>query len=272
MPYPDDEYLSFSNNHLINEELSYDKTIIGNELNTLINSLTTEQRYVYNQIMECVEGRTAHSRFHIPINLNEDSLCHIKPNNEVAFLLKETELIIWDEAPMIHKHAFEALDRTMKDIFMHDPSINSDIPFGGKVIVFGGDFRQILPVVPNSSMQEIVNASLSSSYIWAKCKVLRLTKNMRLTIGAQTSYMQKTNDFTKWLLDIGEGKAGGEATIDIPDDLLINDSSDPIQSLIDFVYPSILQQYKNPEFFRERAILALKIEVLHEINDRIVKS
>ncbi|KAI3794661.1 hypothetical protein L1987_37294 [Smallanthus sonchifolius] len=154
----------------------------------------------------------------------------------------------------------------MNDIFSSDTSFNSEMPFGGKVIVFGGDFRQILPVVPNGSRQEIVNASLSSSYIWDKCKLLRLTRNMRLSIGSQPSDIQRTNIFAKWLLDIGEGNVGGindgEATIDIPDDLLIKDSSDLISSLIDFVYPPILQEYKNKEFFRERAILAPKNEYL----------
>ncbi|XP_035831966.1 uncharacterized protein LOC110870312 [Helianthus annuus] len=115
-------------------------------------------------------GRTAHSRFHIPLNLTEESMCHIKPDGEVADLLKQTKLIIWDEAPMIHKHAFEALDRTMKDIFKSDDSLNSEMPFGGKVMVLGGDFRQILPVVPNGSRREIVNASITSSYIWRTCK------------------------------------------------------------------------------------------------------
>ncbi|XP_076907331.1 uncharacterized protein LOC143563738 [Bidens hawaiensis] len=183
-------------------------------------------------------GRTAHSRFHIPINLNEDSTCSIKPGSDDAHLLKETKLIIWDEAPMIHKHAFEALDRTMTDVLTPNTSINSGIPFGGKVIVFGGDFRQVLPVITNGSRQQIVNASLCSSYIW------------------------------------GEGNVGGsndgEATIDIPHDLLINDSYDPIQSLIDFVYPSILQNIKNIEFFRERAILAPTNEDVQDINDRLI--
>ncbi|XP_022023386.1 ATP-dependent DNA helicase PIF1-like [Helianthus annuus] len=151
---------------------------------------------------------------------------------------------------MVHKHAFEALDRTMSDVFTDGRSIRSDVPFGGKVFVFGGDFRQILPVIPNGTRQQIVCASLSSSYIWSKCKLLRLTKNMRLTIGADSSDMDSIRDFAKWLLDIGEGKLGddndGEAIIEIPDDLLITDSSDPIQSLIDFVYPSIMQQFRNP--------------------------
>ncbi|XP_076945826.1 uncharacterized protein LOC143617044 [Bidens hawaiensis] len=219
-------------------------------------------------------GRTAHSRFHIPINLNEDSTCSIKPGSDDAHLLKETKLIIWDEAPMIHKHAFEALDRTMMDVLTPNTSINSGIPFGGKVIVFGGDFRQVLPVITNGSRQQIVNASLCSSYIWGKCKLLRLTKNMRLTIRAQASDIEQANQFAKWLLDIGEGNVGGsndgEATIDIPHDLLINDSYDPIQSLIDFVYPSILQNIKNIEFFRERAILAPTNEDVQDINDRLI--
>ncbi|XP_022014897.1 ATP-dependent DNA helicase pif1-like [Helianthus annuus] len=218
--------------------------------------------------------RTAHSRFHIPLNLTEDSVCHIKPDSDTARLLRETKLIIWDEAPMVHKHAFEALDRTMNDIFNMDTSIDSEISFGGKVIVFGGDFRQILPVVPNGGRQEIVNASLCSSYLWSKCKLLRLTKNMRLTIGRSTSEIQDINNFAKWLLDLGEGNVGcpndGEASIEIPPDLLINDTSDPISSLIDFVYPSILDNYNNHNYFSERAILAPKNEVVHEINDRLL--
>ncbi|XP_022040106.1 uncharacterized protein LOC110942639 [Helianthus annuus] len=219
-------------------------------------------------------GRTAHSRFHIPINLNEDSVCHIKPNTEIANLLNEAKLIIWDEAPIVHKHAFEALDRTLKDVLSVGDSRNSEIPFGGKAIVFGGDFRQILPVVQNGSKQDIVHASLCSSYIWSSCKVLKLTRNMRLSVGASSSNIQEIHEFAKWLLEVGEGNVGdgndGEATIEIPNDLLITDSTDPIQSLIDFVYPSVLDRFKDRDYFCERAILAPKNEVVHGINDRLL--
>ncbi|XP_052620798.1 uncharacterized protein LOC111886898 [Lactuca sativa] len=222
-----------------------------------------------------IGGRTAHSRFIIPLVLTEVSICSISPDSELASLLRKTSLIIWDEAPMIHKHAFEALDRTLKDIFKCDDSRNSNLPFGGKVIVFGGDFRQILPVIPAGSRQDIVNASLSSSYLWKQCKVYQLTKNMRLTVGSHTSAIQKTMDFAKWLLDIGEGKLSGSndggAIIDIPDGLLINDPYDPIGSLIEFVYPSILEASSIPKYFQERAILAPKNEVVGKINDRLLK-
>lgn len=251
------------------------KTFLWKTLSTAIRS---EGQIVVNVASSGIAsllltgGRTAHSRFKIPLNLTEDSLCSITPNSDVASLLKKTSLIIWDEAPMIHKHAFEALDRSMKDVLGCDFRTNSELPFGGKTIVFGGDFRQTLPVVPNGSRQDIVNASLCSSYIWSNCKVLRLTKNMRLTV--QTSNIQETTAFAKWLLDVGEGKVGGlndgETMIDIPDDLLIKDSFDPIGSLIDFVYPSILQNANNRNFFQERAILAPKNEVVQEINDRLL--
>ncbi|XP_022023686.1 uncharacterized protein LOC110923942 [Helianthus annuus] len=272
MPYPDDDSLRDASNRLINEELSHDLDEVQAEFNRNGIVLNVASSGIASLLLS--RGRTSHSRFHIPINLTEDSMCNIKPNSDIARLLKETQLIIWDEAPMVPKHAFEALDRTMTDVFSEGRSIRSDIPFGGKVIVFGGDLRQILPVIPNGTRQEIVSASLSSSYIWAKCRLLRLTKNMRLTIGAESSNMKSIREFAKWIIDIGEGNVGddndGDAIIEIPDDLLITDICNPIQSLIDFVYPSIIQQFRISGFFPERAILAPKNEVVHEINDRLL--
>ncbi|XP_076903686.1 uncharacterized protein LOC143558784 [Bidens hawaiensis] len=132
-------------------------------------------------------------------------------------------------------------------------SNNFKLPFGGKAIVYGGDFREVLPVVPSGTRQDIVNASLSSFYIWDYCKVLRLKKNTRLTVGSELHDITQTKTFAQWLLDLGEGNIGGsndgDAIIDIPDDILMMDSVDPISDLIDFVYPSIFQNFKNANFF-----------------------
>jgi len=119
-------------------------------------------------------GRTAHSRLKIPIKLNETSTCNISRGSKEAHLISMTKLFIWDEAPMVHKFAFEAVDRTFRDITQVDK------PFGGKIFVFGGDFRQILPVIPHATRADIVSASLSKSSIWKYLKVMRLTSNMRL--------------------------------------------------------------------------------------------
>ncbi|XP_035841504.1 uncharacterized protein LOC110919851 [Helianthus annuus] len=136
-------------------------------------------------------GRTAHSRFVIPININENSICSIEPNTELGDLIKRATLIIWDEAHMTHKHCFEALDRTMRDISRSSQPNMQSKPFGGKVILFGGDFRQILLVIPKGTITMIVNASLNSSYIWRHCQVLKLTENMRLRVGCQEADLKE---------------------------------------------------------------------------------
>ncbi|KAM3393921.1 hypothetical protein P3S68_002922 [Capsicum galapagoense] len=126
------------------------------------------------------EGRTAHSRFAIPLNANEDSTCNIKQGIPLASLIVKMKLIIWDEAPMMHRYCFEALDKTLRDILRFEDISNLDRPFGGKTVVLGGDFRQILPVITKGNRQDIVNATLNSSYLWANCHLLKLTNNMRL--------------------------------------------------------------------------------------------
>ncbi|XP_076927879.1 uncharacterized protein LOC143591598 [Bidens hawaiensis] len=175
---------------------------------------------------------------------------------------------------MIHKHAFEALDRTLKDVMIVDLGNTSGSLFGGKVVVLGGNFRQILHVVHNGTRNDCVNATISSSYIWSNCKVLKLTKNMRLTVGSQMSNTLEIKQFADWLLDIGQGNLGGpndgEATITIPEDLLIKDSLDLMSDLIDSVYPSMLARFNDLTYFQEWALLAPLNDVLQEINDRIL--
>lgn len=58
---------------------------------------------------------------------------------------------------MMHKYYFEALDNTLQSI------LQSNVPFGGKVVMLGGDFRQILPVIPKGSTEATVHATINSS-------------------------------------------------------------------------------------------------------------
>ena len=61
-------------------------------------------------------GRTAHSRFKIPFDILENSICDIKAQSTLAELIRRTALIVWNEAPAQHRYCFEAVDRTLKDI------------------------------------------------------------------------------------------------------------------------------------------------------------
>ncbi|XP_012842348.1 PREDICTED: uncharacterized protein LOC105962582 [Erythranthe guttata] len=159
-------------------------------------------------------------------------------------MLSKAKLIIWDEAPMMHMYCFEALDKTMKSI------LDSDIPFGGKVVVLGGDFRQILPVVLKASRQDIEHET----------SVLLLFTNA-----------DEIREFVDWILRIGHGDAGevndGDTIIEIPNDLLIHDSADPFLDLIEFVYPDLVRNLFTPDYFEGRAILSPTNESVGFVND-----
>ena len=61
-------------------------------------------------------GRTAHSRFSIPLTPDEYTSCRIKPKSDLANLIRKASLIIWDEAPVMSKWCFESLDKSFSDI------------------------------------------------------------------------------------------------------------------------------------------------------------
>ena len=102
-------------------------------------------------------GRNVHSRLKVPIRLNEISMCGISKQTVLAKLIKRAKLLVWDEALMTHRFAAECIDRSMKDLR------SCDLPFGGIVIVFGGDFRQILPVVRHGTWADVSSACLNRS-------------------------------------------------------------------------------------------------------------
>ncbi|KAK3224805.1 hypothetical protein Dsin_004667 [Dipteronia sinensis] len=175
---------------------------------------------------------------------------------------------------MVHRFCFEALDRTLKDILKFSNPNSSEEPFGGKIIVLRGDFRQILPVVPHGGRQEIVHATINSSHLWDYCKVLTLTKNMRLQIGSSDKNLNDMREFSEWLLKIGNGDAGedfdGEATIKVPDEMLIKDQENGLAKLVEFVYPNFLENITDPRFFQERAILSPILIDVAMINEYLI--
>ncbi|ETW84641.1 hypothetical protein HETIRDRAFT_313929, partial [Heterobasidion irregulare TC 32-1] len=61
-------------------------------------------------------GYTAHSCFHIPIPIHKASTCRIQKNSDLHDVLCQTGIIIWNEAPMQHRHAIEALDHMLQDL------------------------------------------------------------------------------------------------------------------------------------------------------------
>ena len=95
-------------------------------------------------------GRTAHSRFKIPIPVMEDSTCSIPAQSGLAKLLIKADMIVWDEIFSCDRFNLECVERSLRDI------MNSKELFGGKIVFLGGDPRQTLPVVKRGSRAQIV--------------------------------------------------------------------------------------------------------------------
>jgi hypothetical protein len=202
-------------------------------------------------------GRTAHSRFKIPIPIHESSTCRIEKNGELAEVLRQTDVIIYDEAPMQHRHAIEALNRTLQDIR------DDTRPFGGITMLFGGDFRQTTPVVPRGSRQTIVNASIKRSSLWNHIQVLQLKQNMRL------DRTPESDAFAAWLLKVGAGHGLGPTnTIKLPNNMKLQDNS--VNGLINTIYPGITQGDHPDNYFLHRTILSPKNDAVDDVNQSIL--
>jgi ATP-dependent DNA helicase PIF1 len=85
-------------------------------------------------------GRTPHSRFKIPLDIKQNSMCNVKRNTHLSELIIQTSLIIWDEAPVNDNYYFEALDHTFRNILSDIDPFAEHKQFGGKTVVLGGDF------------------------------------------------------------------------------------------------------------------------------------
>ncbi|XP_063939345.1 uncharacterized protein LOC135148359 [Daucus carota subsp. sativus] len=252
---------------------------------TLIHKLRSQRKIVLPVASSGIAatllpgGRTAHSRFKIPIILDDFSVCNIAHDSDIAALIKETSLIIWDEAPMTHRYAFECLDRTLRDLMKSVDPQRYHQPFGGITIVFGGDFRQVLPVIPFASRADVVNASITRSRVWKFCKVFTLNRNMRLGQSDSEERNEVLRQFAKWVLSIGDGSFSNvdkskdgitEFDIDLPDGYCNMSDSNSVEKIVDAVFPDLQKMYHSPQYLAERAILTPTNKTAAEINSVIV--
>jgi ATP-dependent DNA helicase PIF1 len=99
---------------------------------------------------------------------------------------------------------------------------------------------------------------------------------MRLKGDANDKSQTELKEFADWILQIGDGLIDGdeygEAEIQIPEELCVLHNDNPLQSLIDFVYPNIESNIANNNFFEDEAILAPTLEVVQQVNDCVLSS
>ncbi|KAH9622274.1 hypothetical protein KSS87_001374, partial [Heliosperma pusillum] len=206
-------------------------------------------------------GRTAHSRFKIPIDVDASLACDVPKQSSLAALIKETSLIIWDEASMARKENVESLNSLLQDLC--DPTSL----FGGKIVVFGGDFRQILPVVPHKSIKESVEASLVNSPLWSKFTRFSLTENIRA---------REDPAFSNFLLRLGNGQLQREdnSFVGLPQAMIKsmeNCATEPIITVAAAAFPELFDSRIAMDIYTDRAILTPMNEDVDSINAVLIE-
>ena len=171
-------------------------------------------------------GRTFNSRFKFPIKADKDTTCNVSKGSGLAKLIKKCKVIVWDEAPMSDSVLVEALDRLLKDL------MQNNLPFGGKVVLFSGDFRQLPCVKPGANAAQIVKASIKSSHLWSKFKVYTLSENMRVKMNGDNP---KLLEFDDWLQRLGDGKPPchkGTDYVTLPSGICTDIEQDKTENLV----------------------------------------
>lgn len=149
-------------------------------------------------------GTTSHRIWKLPLTLTDNMSSNFKTDLDKE-KIKNCDVFLWKEASMIPLKALEFADKIVRDICNNDTT-----PFAGKLLILGGDFRQLLPVIKNATKEKILDECIKNSELWTHFKILKLSKNMR----------SENEDFQKFLLNIGDGNI---SSMKIPDEWLTND-------------------------------------------------
>lgn len=155
-------------------------------------------------------GRTLHSRFRLPIPIELGNTSNMNLNSPEANQLREARMFIIDEASMVSRAILECIDRLLKDVTQ-----NYNVPFGGKVVLLTGDFRQCAPISDNDTIETCIQLCLKNSNLWHHFDRLALTQNVR----ADPNELE----FKEWIMNVGNDRCriyDGLNLIKIPDRLI----------------------------------------------------
>ena len=72
--------------------------------------------------------------------MNPSDYCKILGNSVAGSLIKQAGVLILDEIAMMSKIDLERIEHSLRLL------MTNGHPFGGKLVILSGDFRQILPV------------------------------------------------------------------------------------------------------------------------------
>ncbi|EGT35548.1 hypothetical protein CAEBREN_00452 [Caenorhabditis brenneri] len=195
-------------------------------------------------------GRTVASTIKLDIN-NGCRSSGVNLKSPLADVLRQVSLILWDEAPMSPKASLETVDTLFRKL------MDVDTPFGGKTVVLGGDFRQVLPVMDKGGAAEQIANSIKKSGLWPLFQVFHLKTNVRVTADAL--------EWSKELLRIGDGKVGAKVTGEMP----IPDGLESGGDLITEIFGDLLEKGE-VEKLAKVAILTPRNKEALETNNKVL--
>ena len=202
-------------------------------------------------------GTTMHSALSLPItNLRSDMSANIPLQGILCRRIKKAQLLIIDEVSMMDKVMLNIIDNTLRGILPVTDE-RKKIPFGGKVLLLGGDFQQLLPVVEGGGLLEQARASIRFSDLIHLFITLKLTQNMRVFPNQQ--------QFTDLLKQVGTD-ADRSGRFNIPPGM----RSRTLEDLIDHIYDNG-NVLNNPAQITACLLLAPYRRDVDELNDIILR-
>uniref|UniRef100_A0A914DXX8 ATP-dependent DNA helicase n=1 Tax=Acrobeloides nanus TaxID=290746 RepID=A0A914DXX8_9BILA len=194
-----------------------------------------------------------HKAMGLPVPLTKDSNSNVKVQSKKGKQLGANDVFIIDEAPMMPKYVLDIFDRKMREITQVEE------PFGGKIVILGGDFRQCLPIKRYANRSELVNLSIRESRLWNKnyFEVFKLRQNKRT--------LPEEQDFAEFLLKLGNGEL---ETVEDPDYIKVPELCLETEDLINAVFGEAIEKNDYAELFK-RVILTTTNERALEVNNEI---
>ncbi|XP_021864129.1 uncharacterized protein [Spinacia oleracea] len=161
---------------------------------------------------------------------------------------------------MARKENVESLDLLLRDL------CDEDLLFGGKLIVFVGDFRQVLPVMPRKTQREAVAVSLVNSVLWPRLTRFRLTENI---------HAREDPAFSAFLLALGNGELQtvDNNLVSLPNEVVrpLEEGKDPITDLTALTFPELDIHAFDADIFTTRAILTPMNTDVDSINTYLIQ-
>ncbi|XP_022030268.2 uncharacterized protein LOC110931169 [Helianthus annuus] len=290
LPQLDPHLTDVGSNELIIAEKQYnvqEETVKFNELHRGLNAM---QRQVFDAILDSVNNKNGGvffvygSRGTGKTYLWRTLIACLRARRQIVLSVASSgiaSMLLPGGRTAHSRYGFEAVDRTFRDICRDNMVDAQHRVFGGKVMVLGGDFRQILPVVPHAPRSQIVASVVNKSEtIWNACKVFHLTTNMRLHNPAMSSdSRERMKTFSNWILAMGAGRLPSislvgedEATwIKIPNDLLIPVCDNPIGAVVSNTFPDIIDRFNDIHYLKERCILCPTNDEVDKINLHVLE-